>query len=103
MDHGLSNLRDNLLTLRQTQLALRQLAAVCVFLLSQAFCLEQKFRGRGLTYITSSMLQCRPGNSMEQLKKLPGTSFARLSPQPVEVWKEYKNTAVQFVLWGEGV
>lgn len=28
----------------------RQLVAVCVFLLSQAFCLEKKFRGRGLTY-----------------------------------------------------
>lgn len=77
--------------------------AVCVFLLSQAFCLEKKFRGRGLTHITSSTLQCRPGNSMEQLKKLPGTSFARLSPQLVGVWKGYKNRAVQFVLRGEGV
>lgn len=86
----------------ETQLVLRQLVAVCV-LLSQAFCLEKKFRGRGLTYIPSSTLQCRLGNSMEQLEKLPGASFARLSPLLVEVWKEHKNTAVQFVLWGEGV
>lgn len=103
MEHGLSNLRQFAHPQTQTQVVLRQLAAVCVFLLSQAFCLEKKFRGRGLTYMTGSTLQCRPGNSMEQLKELPGTSFARLSPQPVEVWKEYKNTAVQFVLWGKGV
>lgn len=77
----------------ETQVVLRQLVAVCVFLLYQTFCLKKKFRGRGLTYNTSSTLQCRPGNSTEQLKKLPGTSSARLSPLLVEVWKGYKNTA----------
>lgn len=35
----------------ETQVELRQLVAVCVFLLSQAFCLEKESRGRGLTYI----------------------------------------------------
>lgn len=62
----------------ETQVELRQLVAVCVFLLSQAFCLEKKFRGRDLTYITRSTLQCRLGNSMKKLKKTSRNLFCKV-------------------------
>jgi len=45
------------------QVVLRQLAAVCVLLLSQAVSLKQKFRRRGLSYFTSSTPQRGPGAS----------------------------------------